>query len=333
MMCCASFKARSQRKKHQRQEEKLLVLGIEGSGKSTLTKQMLMFLDKDYLEKNKHSFVKVVYENIFMAVQSMIRAMDTLKISYRNKINEKNAALLQSIDYQTMTSLQPKYVEAMKNLWSDYGIKECYQRRNEYEVIDSVKYFLDDIDRISSPDYLVNKQDVLHIREATNGIVEYPIDLDGVPIRIIDTSGQRSEYRKWIHHFENVTAIIFLLALNQYDNEDAMEESKTLFCSAMTSPWSKNSPVILMLNKKDLFEEKIMHSHLVDHFPEFDGPKRDAQAAREFLLRTFVDLNTNSDRYIYSHFSCATDIGDAQFVVYIVKVAILQANLKNVSIS
>ena len=50
-----------------------------------------------------------------------------------------------------------------------------------------------------------------------------------------------------------------------------MEESKRLFRSAMTSPWSKNSPVILMLNKKDLLEEKIMHSHLVDHFPELDG--------------------------------------------------------------
>jgi len=29
--------------------------------------------------------------------------------------------------------------------------------------------------------------------------------------------GQRSERKKWIHCFENVTSIIFLLALSEYD--------------------------------------------------------------------------------------------------------------------
>jgi hypothetical protein len=50
-----------------------------------------------------------------------------------------------------------------------------------------------------------------------------------------------------------------------------MEESKALFRTIITYPWFQNSSVILFLNKKDLLEEKIMHSHLVDYFPEFDG--------------------------------------------------------------
>ena len=36
------------------------------------------------------------------------------------------------------------------------------------------------------------------------------------------------------------------------------------------------------------------------------GPKKDAQAAREFILRMFVDLNPDPDKIIYSHFTCAT---------------------------
>ena len=100
-----------------------------------------------------------------------------------------------------------------------------------------------------------------------------------------------------------------------------MEESKALFRTIITYPWFTNSSVILFLNKKDLLEEKIMHSHLVDYFPEFDGlffslpshshlallgPQRDAQAAREFILKMYVDLNPDSDKIIYSHFTCAT---------------------------
>jgi hypothetical protein len=53
-----------------------------------------------------------------------------------------------------------------------------------------------------------------------------------------------------------------------------MEESKALFRTIITYPWFQNSSVILFLNKKDLLEEKIMLSHLVDYFPEFDGKYR-----------------------------------------------------------
>ena len=50
-----------------------------------------------------------------------------------------------------------------------------------------------------------------------------------------------------------------------------MEESKALFRTIITYPWFHNSSVILFLNKNDLLEEKILYSHLVDYFPEFDG--------------------------------------------------------------
>ena len=53
-----------------------------------------------------------------------------------------------------------------------------------------------------------------------------------------------------------------------------MEESKALFRTIITYPWFQNSSVILFLNKKDLLEDKISYSHLVDYFPEFDGKNR-----------------------------------------------------------
>lgn len=123
---------------------------------------------------------------------------------------------------------------------------------------------------------------------------------------MVDVGGQRSERRKWIQCFENVTSIIFLVALSEYDqilfesdnevscfldcllcvrsnslpnldsfvHQNRMEESKALFKTIITYPWFQNSSVILFLNKKDLLEEKIMYSHLVDYFPEYDGMYR-----------------------------------------------------------
>lgn len=47
---------------------------------------------------------------------------------------------------------------------------------------------------------------------------------DCVVLRMVDVGGQRSERRKWIHCFDNVTSIIFLAAVSEYDQ--VLYESK-----------------------------------------------------------------------------------------------------------
>ncbi|XP_076260366.1 G protein alpha q subunit isoform X1 [Rhynchophorus ferrugineus] len=348
MQCCQSDEAREQKrinaeiekqlrrdKRDARRELKLLLLGTGESGKSTFIKQMRIIHGAGYSDEDKRGFIKLVFQNIFMAMQSMIKAMDLLKIQYAEPSSPEKAELIKSIDYETVTTFESPFVDAIKDLWNDSGIQECYDRRREYQLTDSAKYYLSDLERIRAPEYLPTEQDILRARAPTTGIIEYPFDLDSIIFRMVDVGGQRSERRKWIHCFENVTSIIFLVALSEYDqilfeseNENRMEESKALFKTIITYPWFQHSSVILFLNKKDLLEEKIMYSHLVDYFPEYDGPQRDAIAAREFILRMFVDLNPDSEKIIYSHFTCATDTENIKFVFAAVKDTILQSNLR-----
>lgn len=56
--------------------------GTGESGKSTFIKQMRIIHGSGYSDEDKRGFIKLVYQNIFMAMQSMIRAMDLLKIQY-----------------------------------------------------------------------------------------------------------------------------------------------------------------------------------------------------------------------------------------------------------
>lgn len=69
--------------------------------------------------------------------------------------------------------------------------------------------------------------------------------------------------------------------------QNRMEESKALFKTIITYPWFQNSSVILFLNKKDLLEEKIMYSHLVDYFPEYDGTFSRAIGRLALLTRLY----------------------------------------------
>lgn len=118
-----------------------------------------------YSDEDKRGFIKLVFQNIFMAMQSMIRAMDILKIQYIssnnivsvqailfdihcwNKIfwrfdfnvSQENSELVRSVDFETVTAFEPPYVQAIKDLWADGGIQECYDRRREYQLTDSAK--------------------------------------------------------------------------------------------------------------------------------------------------------------------------------------------------
>jgi G-protein alpha subunit len=72
-----------------------------------------------------------------------------------------------------------------------------------------------------------------------------------------------------------------------------MEESKALFKTIITYPWFQHSSVILFLNKKDLLEEKIMYSHLVDYFPEYDG-----KSSRHFYAKSNRSCRAQTEEII-----------------------------------
>merc|ERR1719147_91484 len=48
----------------------------------------------------------------------------------------------------------PQFKTMLNELWSDKGIQRAFDRRNEFQLTDSVQYFLDNVDRIANTDYV-----------------------------------------------------------------------------------------------------------------------------------------------------------------------------------
>ncbi|XP_017077476.1 G protein alpha q subunit-like [Drosophila eugracilis] len=322
-------------KKKAKWERKILLLGASDSGKSTFIKQMRFIHGNGYKPEERRMYVKLVFQNIFMAMQSMIKAMDDLNISYGQEQHRQLANLVSSIDYEDVTDLKDPYLSAIKTLWQDTGIQECFRRSNEYQLTDSTSYFMSDLARFEQADYVASDQDILRVRVPTTGIIEYPFELNGIKISMVDVAGQRCERRKWIHCFSNVTSIIFLAALSEFDQvlfesqtENRMEESIALFGALIRNQFFQNSSIILFLNKKDLLKKKIMNSHLVDYFPEYDGPKKDDKAARNFILKKYAQFSLEANTIIYPHFTNATDTDNIKFAFAAVRDTIMDSNLK-----
>ncbi|KAM4719584.1 guanine nucleotide-binding protein subunit alpha-14-like [Anableps anableps] len=327
------------REKGNNKELKLLLLGTGESGKSTFIKQMRIIHGNGYSEDDRKGFIKLVCQNIIIAIQALIEAMRTLNINYLDKQNIGYADKLKEVDEIQVKTLETWQVDAIKRVWNDHGVQQCYNRRREFQLSDSAKYYLSDMDRITAPGYLPTLQDILRVRVPTSGIIEYLFDMKNAIFRMVDVGGQRSQRKKWIHCFENVTSIIFLAALNEYDQvlyesekDNRMAESLALFKTIISSQWFQESSTILFLNKTDLLEEKIRTSHLARYFPDYKGPSGDAESAKTFIERMYIDLHKNRHKPLYTHFTCATDTENIRVVFRSVKDTIFLENMNSLNL-
>ena len=47
--------------------------------------------------------------------------------------------MVRGVDPDLVTSFRKEYYDAVKSLWQDAGIQECYDRRREFQLSDSCK--------------------------------------------------------------------------------------------------------------------------------------------------------------------------------------------------
>ncbi|EPS43204.1 hypothetical protein H072_2805 [Dactylellina haptotyla CBS 200.50] len=319
-----------------RNEIKMLLLGAGESGKSTILKQMKLIHEGGYSRDEKESFKEIIFSNTVQSMRVILEAMETLELPLADSRSEYHVQTIFMQPAQIEGDvLPPEVANAIKCLWEDKGVQQCFDRSREYQLNDSAGYYFKAIDRIGAPDYVPSDQDVLHSRVKTLGITETTFVIGDLTYRMFDVGGQRSERKKWIHCFENVTTILFLVAISEYDQllfEDEtvnrMQEALTLFDSICNSRWFIKTSIILFLNKIDRFKLKLPISPMQNYFPDYEGGD-DYAAACDYILNRFVSLNQSETKQIYTHFTCATDTKQIKFVMAAVNDIIIQENLRN----
>jgi len=322
---------------------KLLLLGAGESGKSTIFKQMKILYGKPWDKDEINAMKPVISSNIIQNLKSVIDYIKT------NNISVENDALLTEISLKTDDSLIDAALGAkIKKVWEDPGVKNTWANRSKFQVLDCLEYYCNNIDRISSASFVPTEMDILQARVRTSGIVEEKYVIDGVQFSMFDVGGQRNERKKWIHCFDSVTAVIFVAALSEYDQvlyEDSqtnrIDEAIKLFEEICNSSWFRKTSMILFLNKKDLFAEKLFKipfrvpGKRYDDFAgpyaeESNAPREDViQAAQKYILNLFVSRKQQADKEVYSHVTCATDTKNVQVVFSACKDIILRRNLVN----
>jgi guanine nucleotide-binding protein G(i) subunit alpha len=313
---------------------KLLLLGAGACGKSTLFKQLSSLYGRGFSEADRERYRQVIYQNIFTNINTLLTGIPQFKdqnLQINRQITDSPYySQLCNEDEARDLDLTVELGHFLSLLWLDPAIQSVYKHKDELLLNDSTKYYMENLDRISSFDYLPSEDDVLRSRVQTTGIIEAKFQIEGKPFSMYDVGGQRNERKKWIACFDDVTAIIFVAALTDYSqvlyedsNTNRLSESINLFEEICRTKPLAHINLILFLNKKDLFAEKLPEQPLADYHPEYKGENTEEETIT-WIREQFESRNSNESRSIYTHVTCATDRNNIRTVFEVVKFIILQ---------
>lgn len=313
------------------QVAKLLLLGAGDSGKSTIFKQFKKLYGSGFTDEEKASFIPVIYNNTIIAIKILSQQVS----NYGGLKDESNREVQKTIDgLEGDEQIDMTLAKAIQQLWQDPGIQQTVLHRSKFQITDSCTYFMERILEFGKENYQPTLQDMFRTRVRTTGIVESKFKIDGNAFSVIDVGGQRNERKKWMHCFENVTSVLFVVGISSFDQtlyEDEktnrMVEALNLWDETCNSKYFVDTPMILFLNKMDILQEKLKRVSFKEFFPEYSGDNT-FQDVVNFIQNLFERRNKRQGKEIYTHVTEATDTRNVQAVFNAVRDIVIRTSLK-----
>ncbi|KAF2072629.1 hypothetical protein CYY_006052 [Polysphondylium violaceum] len=306
-------------------ELKLLLLGTGDSGKSTVVKQMKILHLKGYSEEERKNLKSFVYRNLIEILQSLIYGCSILNLEIQDKDQSLCTKINDIYESKNYSSIDLALYKELCEFSKDKSLQHAlHNSGSHFQIHSSSHYFLNEFPRFLEASYIPTDQDILHTRVSTSAVTETKFNVRGINFRMIDVGGQRGHRDKWIHHFSDVTAILFVISLSEYDQvleEDnktnRMLESIKVFTDIINQRWFAEVPIILFLNKCDLFAEKIRKTSIKICFPDYAGTN-DYDECIQFIKKKIL-LSNKTPKTIYTHVTTATDTNNIGAVFEAVK--------------
>jgi len=243
---------------------KILLLGAGESGKSTIVKQLKLIHKHKIEPKEKKVVAQGLHQNVLDCMKALI---NQVKVFNEFEVDEEDSKTAGEVEqYNDQERITPELGERIIKLFNSKGVQHAYSRRNEFWLLDSFEYYLENLTRFCQPDFEPNEDDVVMARIRTTGIVvtnlkqklvrESKYEPEYLDFEVVDVGGQRNERKKWMHCFDDVRAVLFIVNLAGYDqvlfednSKNRMVEELELFQKVTHNKIFENTPIFLFLNK------------------------------------------------------------------------------------
>lgn len=203
-----------------------------------------------------------IFDNLVNSFQCILGEMEHLDVTFEDQNNENYGEWLnRDPSIEPEQQFPPQSLEVFQSLWEDKGVQLAMLKGHEYALHDNLRLYvasfylfkatclricsyMEDcggIDRLYERNYLPTDQDILRARLRTTGISETLFNINPYIYRMFDVGGQRSERKKWIHVFDNVQVVLFLVAISGYDHALVEDRNGVSTCNPILKIFKTNT--------------------------------------------------------------------------------------------
>ena len=320
-------------------------MGSGGSGKTTLRKQMRNVYGKPFSKPELEDMKPIIVGNIVIGVQAILAACNQ---SFGQKLEDPKS--IEAAEFCAILEREGEFTDEMvghfRQLWNDPNFTATRAQHHQFQLQECVEGFMESLlkgwpNNWGGKDWVPTIDEFIRARIRTSGIVKDEFLVDGVQYELYDAGGQRAERRKWIHAFDNVTAVVFVASLTDFEeslyenhSENRLKDSLELFSELVNSKHFAKCNFLVYLNKRDLFEEafvvqkrKLNSSGLFPDAPDTEDPEE----AIDWIKSKFKDIVADSTGDVKGYYkvTTATDKANVKSVFDATRAIIIAARTAN----
>lgn len=183
---------------------------------------------------------------------------------------------------------------------------------------DLMEYAFAMLGTLTQPDYLLSDEDMFRIRLRTSGKYDLSFERDGIRWTFTDAGGQRNERCKWGYFACGMDAVIYVVALDEWDvpekiefdwdveAKSKLEVAKDIFTQSISL--LGDQPIVILFNRYDLFARKLLETPISSSpkFSDYEG-SGDAESVFAFIKDWFCDGIPGKRIYAASIVALSTD--------------------------
>lgn len=278
---------------------RVLLFGLAGSGKSTVLKHMKLNYSPSQWQAERMFWRVSILFDLARAIHLLVGTMHEYSRRYPNisfpAFREGNTVAIQQAISQLAPLLRANYLSAaatdvlgrisedilrcqedIETLWQDKAVQTVLTRKlgisqdeRHNVLVDDLKYYIDNLPRICSQDYVPTNEDIFKAHPNTAGVEEHRIKLDvsshdfTKSFMIYDIPENTSKYSEdmdmVIFHVPLVDDTHLLLPSEEHSLLDPerhpLREALDVWAKVVSSHIIRQSNITLLLTKFDLLEK------------------------------------------------------------------------------
>ena len=294
----------------------VLLIGLVGSGKSTLKKHMQLSLGKGYSIEDRKEYRRLIRRYILQ--QSLELVLENW--SYLNSLeSDDRKPFTQFMQYCINKEIKIRpYIplcnhtqDALKSLWAEKRFQDMYESNPVWRHT-SLDLFCARCSEIGNDGYLPTDTDIIRYFGCLEKHKTLYLELTKPKVSTIEIS----EFRQpKLAQLKTCNVAMFFVDICQIDTEHhkcSLKAALKSFNSVINQQELENKPVFILFTKRDVLEDKLKHMDIRSAFPELKKSVNCDEVC-EHILNMFQERC--EDRKIHHYFVNAFDFGSCHQIL------------------